>query len=406
MCASPLLLGFVVVLIAAASTEPQIGNNYPGAPSPNKSGKQSSAQQIGSSWRRGSSSEQMQHTLRPRIHYLHVTHWESTQSSDRPSLNVATTNTNLMPTSNVPYYGGANDWNLNAINAPQVWARGYTGSGIVVAVIDTGVDYRHSDLVNNMWVNGGEIAGNRRDDDGNGYVDDDRGWDFAHDDNNPLDLHGHGTHVAGTIAAARNDAGTTGVAYGARIMPLQVFDAYGVGYGNHSLAAAIRYAVNNGADIINLSVWWDYSPAVARALNYASQRGVFVVAASGNFAQSVPAFPARFSAHMSHVISVGAHTSSNSLAGFSNRVGGSRALKIDAPGINVYSTLPDNRYGYGSGTSMAAPHVAGVAALALSANRNLTPSQLRQMIVAGSNRLISGSDSRGGINAALVIAWR
>jgi subtilisin family serine protease len=301
------------------------------------------------------------------------------------------------------HFGGVRDWNLNAINAPKVWDRGYTGAGVVVAVIDSGVDYRHAELVNNMWVNAGEIAGNNRDDDKNGYVDDYRGWDFSYNDNDPMDRFGHGTHVAGTIAAARNDVHTTGVAYGARIMPVQVLDANGIGYDDDSLAAAIRYAVNNGADVINVSVWWNYSPTIASAFDYAGRKGVFVVAAWGQSSASKPAYPAHFSGQMSHVIAVGAHTSSNRRFGVSNRVGSSGAVKIDAPGADVYSTLPGNRYGYRNGTSMAAPHVSGVAALALSTNRNLKPSQLRQLLVAASNRHISGSDSRGGINAALVV---
>jgi subtilisin family serine protease len=386
------ILAVIVVALAAASTAAQIGHNLPGA----------------TSLRRGWASQQTQRTLGMGAYNVHVKPRRSAQSNYLVSRNAATTTTtpDRIPASGAPYFGDANDWNLNAINAPQVWARGYTGSGVIVAVIDSGVDYRHAELVNNMWVNPGEIAGNGRDDDRNGYVDDDRGWDFAHDDNNPLDVFGHGTHVAGTIAAARNDARTTGVAYGARIMPVQVLDANGIGDGDDSLAAAIRYAVNNGADIINVSVWWNFSPAIVSALNYAGQMGVFVVAASGDSSGSMPAYPAHFSGRMSHVISVGAHTSSNSLFRTSKRLGTRGAVKIDAPGANVYSTLPGNRYGHRSGTSMAAPHVAGVAALALSANPTLTPSQLRQVLVAGSNRYISGSDSRGGVDAALVVPRR
>ena len=96
------------------------------------------------------------------------------------------------------YYGGSNDWNVNSINAPEAWAQGYTGQGVVVAVVDTGVDMNHPDLVSQIWVNPGEIAGNGIDDDHNGYVDDRSGWDFSAGDNNPDDGNGHGTHVAGT----------------------------------------------------------------------------------------------------------------------------------------------------------------------------------------------------------------
>jgi subtilisin family serine protease len=360
----------------------------------------SAGQMIGGSLQGGTSADQILQNLAAGTYFVRVTPYGAAESNYRLAFNVTGAGTSPFP--DVPNFGGANDWNLNAINAPEVWARGYTGSGVVVAVIDTGVDYTHTELVNNMWVNSGEIAGNGRDDDGNGYVDDYRGWDFASNDNNPLDQNGHGTHVAGTVAAARNGVGSTGVAYGARIMPVQVLTA--AGWGTYeAVAAGIRYAVNNGADIINLSLGGGYSSVVASALSYANQMGVFVVAAAGNSAASAPGYPARHSAEMSNVLSVGAHTSSSTFSSFSNYVGTSGAVQIDAPGSGVYSTVPGYGYAIYSGTSMASPHVAGVAALALSANRNLTPSQLRQVLVSGSNRSILGSDSRGGINAALAV---
>jgi hypothetical protein len=363
----------------------------------------SSGQQVARSILGGSSADQIQLTLASGTYYARITPYASAQTNYRFMLTIGTPNGGgTTPLPNVPNYGGANDWNLNAINAPEAWARGYTGSGVVVAVLDTGVDYTHAELANNMWVNTREIAGNGRDDDGNGFVDDYRGWDFATNDNNPMDQHGHGTHVAGTIAAARNGVGATGVAYNARIMPVQVITASN-SMTEQSFAAGIRYAAANGADIINMSLHFPQSAVVASALNYASQMGVFVVVASGNFAESMPTFPARYSASMSNVISVGAHNSGNSLASFTNRVGASGAVQVDAPGQGVYSTIPQNRYAHNDGTSMAAPHVAGLAALALSANRNLSAAQLRQVIAGGANRSISGSDSIGGINAAMTI---
>jgi subtilisin family serine protease len=357
----------------------------------------SAGRAIRGSFQGGTTADQIQENLAAGTYYVRVTPYGLAASNYRLALDVTGG-----PFPDVPNFGGANDWNLNAINAPEVWARGYTGSGVIVAVIDTGVDYTHSELVNNMWVNSREIAGNGRDDDGNGYVDDYRGWDFANNDNNPLDQNSHGTHVAGTIAAARNGVGSTGVAYGARIMPVQVLAATGRG-GSDAVAAGIRYAVDNGADIINLSLGSRYPSIIASALSYANQMGVFVVASAGNDSESTPGYPARHSAEMSNVLSVGAHTSTNTHSSFSNYVGASGAVQIDAPGSSVYSTIPGNGYAFYNGTSMAAPHVTGVAALVLSANRNLTPSQLRQVLVAGSNRPILGSDSRGGINAAVAV---
>jgi subtilisin family serine protease len=303
----------------------------------------------------------------------------------------------------VAYFGGPNDWNLNAINAPEAWAQGYTGQGAVVAVIDTGVDLNHPELVNQLWVNPGEIAGNGIDDDHNGFTDDVHGWDFVNHDNLPDDGNGHGTHVAGTIAAARDGIGPTGVAYGAEIMAIRVLDNQGSGT-DADVAAGIRYAAANGADIINLSLGGGYSSSILSAIQYAQQHNVLVVAAAGNESATVPGYPARHSATLSNVISVGAYGSSNTIASFSNHVGGSGAVQVDAPGVGIYSSYLGGGMASLSGTSMATPHVAGLAALALSANPNLTASQLRTLIVDGANRAILGSDSRGGVNAAVTVA--
>jgi subtilisin family serine protease len=305
------------------------------------------------------------------------------------------------PFPDVDYFGGLNDWNLNAINAPEVWAQGFTGEGVVAAVVDTGVDLTHPELVPRLWVNADEIPGNRRDDDGNGYVDDVRGWDFAHGDNDPDDQNGHGTHVAGTIAAAKDGRGATGVAPGATIMPVQVLDDGGSG-SSFTVAAGIRYAVDNGADIINLSLGGGFSAAIFSALQYAAENAVMVIAASGNRGASSPDYPAAHASALTNVLSVEAHTSQNVKAGFSNGAAG--VVQVAAPGVGVYSTLPGDGSGRLSGTSMAAPHVTGLAALALSANSSLTPDRLRTMIVEGSDRFIVGSDGSGGVNAAVTVA--
>ena len=304
----------------------------------------------------------------------------------------------------VPYFGGTSDWNLNAINAPEVWAQGYTGEGIVVAVVDTGVDLGHSDLASNLWLNSDEIAGNGLDDDANGFVDDIHGWDFANGDNAPTDFNGHGTHVAGTIAAVNNGFGVTGVAPDAQIMPVQVLDLHGSAMPR-DVAAGIRYAVDNGAEVVNLSLGGAaYDSAMRSALVYASQRGVFVVAAAGNAGGWGPDYPAQFGSSLPNVISAGAHDSNDRHAGFSNSVGSSGAVQVDAPGVDIRSTLANDQYAWFDGTSMAAPHVAGLAALALSANPNLSAADLRTLIVEGADRAIQNSDSLQGINAALTVA--
>lgn len=275
-----------------------------------------------------------------------------------------------------------NNWDVETINAPEVWNQGYTGQGIVVAVIDSGVDYNHFDLAGNIWTNINEIPNNGFDDDGNGYVDDVRGWDIINNDNDPMDFLGHGTHIAGTIAAQQNGLGITGIAPNAKIMPVKV--------GNfetilpNDAAAGIYYAVNNGAHVINMSFGRDfYSPVVNDAIRYATERGVVVVMAAGNDGSSFPEYPANNLQQWG--IAVGATDILDRISDFSNRAGSTTLNYVVAPGEDIYSTLPNNDLGNLSGTSMAAPHVAGVAALALSANPFLTPDQVEYMITSTAN---------------------
>jgi subtilisin family serine protease len=252
-----------------------------------------------------------------------------------------------------------------------------------VAVIDSGVDYTHPDLAANIWVNTREIPGNGIDDDGNGFIDDVRGWDFVQRDNTPTDPNGHGTHVAGTIAAVNNSFGATGVAYNAQIMPVRALDANGSG-SSANIAAGIRYAANNGADVINLSLGGGFSSEIQSAIQYATQVGAMVVMASGNESQSQPSYPSRLANQ--YGIAVGAVDRNNKVASFSNGAGTSTLNYVVAPGVNVYSTTPNNTYRSFSGTSMATPHVAGVAALILSANPNLSPAEVTTLLAGTANR--------------------
>ncbi|MGM3304572.1 S8 family peptidase [Anabaena sp. WFMT] len=273
---------------------------------------------------------------------------------------------------------GGNNWGADLVNAPAAWERGHTGQGIVVAVLDTGVDYNHTDLNDNIWTNSKEIAGNGIDDDGNGYIDDIQGWNFNSTNNNVLDDNGHGTHVSGTIAGENNGSGVTGIAYNAKIMAVKVLDENGSGsYSN--IAKGIYYAVDNGANVINLSLGGNSgNNTLKSALEYASSKGVIVVMAAGNNSESTPSYPARYADNLG--IAVGAVDKNNNLTDFSNRSGSQEIKYVTAPGQDIYSTVPNNQYATYSGTSMAAPHVAGVVALMLSANPNLTDSQIRDII--------------------------
>lgn len=279
-------------------------------------------------------------------------------------------------------YADLNLWGLDAVSAPEVWQAGYTGKDVVVAVIDSGVDFTHDDLDDNIWVNAKEVFGNGVDDDRNGYVDDIIGWDFVSYDNNPMDVEGHGTHVAGTIAAERNGSGVIGVAFDAKIMPIRVLGERG---GTDSaIAEGIYYAANNGADVINLSLGGNSPlPELARAIQYATERGSIVVMSAGNDGLSQPGYPAQYARNWG--IAVGAIDEYGYMAETStwasNFAGSDPALRyVVAPGLDVYSTVPGNDYKTYGGTSMAAPHVAGVVALMLNANPNLTPAQVRQII--------------------------
>ncbi|MTJ10534.1 S8 family peptidase [Anabaena sp. UHCC 0204] len=283
------------------------------------------------------------------------------------------------PYTDAPKLGG-NTWGADMIKAPTAWNNGHTGQGIIVAILDTGVDYNHPDLKNNIWTNSKEIPGNGIDDDGNGYIDDVQGWNFDSNNNNVLDNNGHGTHVSGTIAAENNGIGVTGIAYNAKIMPLKVLDANGSG-SYSSIAKGIYYAVDNGANVINLSLGGNSSNATLEsAIEYASSKGVIVVMAAGNNGESIPSYPARYAYNSG--IAVGAVDQNNKFANFSNRSGSQEITYVTAPGVDVYSTTPNNQYATYTGTSMAAPHIAGTVALMLSANPNLTENQIRQIITS------------------------
>ena len=272
---------------------------------------------------------------------------------------------------------------LTNIGAPQAWDTA-RGSGVVVAVVDSGLNYTHVDIDANVWSNPGEIANNGLDDDGNGLTDDWRGWDFVGPnssqpapDNDPADSTAHGSHVSGTIAAEGNNAtGVVGVAFLAKVMPLRVFDD-GARGSSSAIAAAIVYAADEGADVINLSLAGSGGQALFDAIEYAHQHGVVIVAAAGNDNVDVVT---NFPAGHPRVLSVAAVDISDVRASFSNW--GSK-LDLAAPGVDVLSLdRAADGYFLASGTSMASPHVAGVAALVIGVRPTLTVEQVRQTLRA------------------------
>jgi subtilisin family serine protease len=288
---------------------------------------------------------------------------------------------------------GAQGGLLNAdINIEPAWALG-TATSFVTAVIDTGVDYTHPDLASNIWSNTDEVAGNGIDDDGNGFIDDVRGWDFVNNDSDPMDDNGHGTHVAGTIGAVGNNGvGVTGVAWTASIMPLKFLDREGSGSLSDAIKA-IQYARVNGAKIINAS-WGGggFSSALQSAISQFITSGGLFVAAAGNEATNndvTPSYPANYQG----VISVGASTRTDTRASFSNF---GTSVDVFAPGQSIWSTLPGNRYGSLSGTSMAAPQVAGALALLWGQNPTLTASTISQALINSTDNVLRAANSTHG----------
>ena len=263
-------------------------------------------------------------------------------------------------------------WGLPDIGAESAWDTRTDSSSVIVGVIDSGVQYDHPDLIDNIWTNSGEIANNGIDDDGNGYVDDFWGYDFENDDADPMDTNGHGTHVAGTIGArGNNNIGVTGVGWNASLMSLKV-----IGTGtNADVARAIDYATDNGARITNNSYGYagnsvGGSNAISNAIGRAKDAGVLYVVAAGNSRSGTPAsdmdgnfnsWPAEYSKVHDNVITVAATDSDGSFASYSHW--GDESVQIAAPGTQIASTYTQDGYVYLSGTSMAAPHVSGAAAL-------------------------------------------
>lgn len=290
---------------------------------------------------------------------------------------------------------------INAdINIESAWDI-QTGTNVIVAVIDSGVDYNHVDLVDNMWVNLSEIPGNNIDDDNNGYVDDVKGWNFRANNNDPMDDNDHGTHVAGIIGAkSNNGVGVAGINWNVQIMPLKFMNANGQGRTSAAINA-LEYAIANGAKISNNS-WGggSFSQALFDAIQAANSAGHLFIAAAGNEGANndqVLYYPSSYD--LSNIISVGASDDFDQAAGYSNF--GRQTVDLFAPGTSILSTVRNNAYRQRSGTSMAAPFVSGVAALMAAERSDLNGFELKNAILNNVDIVngLSESVSGGRLNA-------
>lgn len=274
------------------------------------------------------------------------------------------------------------------IDVFDAWEIGTGSPNLVVGVIDSGIDYNHIDLKDNIWINNEEIPGNEIDDDNNGYVDDYSGWNFTGVNNNTYDDNSHGTHVSGIIAASTNGMGIVGVAPTVKIMPLKVANTQG-GLYTSDVVSAIQYGISKGMKLFNCSFGGsDFSQTEYDLMK--NSDALFMCAAGNGDAygigmdndSSVKNYPASFD--LPNIISIASIDERGGLSNFSNY--GEVSVDIAAPGTNIYSTMPGG-YGYKNGTSMATPYVTGVAALVLSADMDLTPIEVKNYILKSAHKL-------------------
>ncbi|MBL7661450.1 S8 family serine peptidase [bacterium] len=318
---------------------------------------------------------------------------------------------------NDPLYINGYQWGLSQINAQGLWDSSTNTSSVVIANLDTGVDYTHPDLAPSIWRNTAEISNNGVDDDGNGLIDDLIGFDFADNDANPIDLDGHGTGTAGISAARGNDGyGMTGVSWQSKIIPLKVFSDNGQGFLS-AVLQSINYVIHLKSTgkaniaLLNMSFGYQgYSKAIENAFAALDAYGIVAIAAAGNEAVNNDSsrhalYPASFD--LPNMISVAASTENGTLASFSNY--GLRSVDLAAPGTNIAMPVPlsygwQTPFGLADGTSFSAPIVSGVVAHMLSQNPGLTPLQIRAIL----NKTVTQTPSFQGktVSAGVVNASR
>ncbi len=293
------------------------------------------------------------------------------------------------------------------INAPEAWEVSTGSKSVVVGVIDTGVDYTHPDIAPNYWTNPGETGTdaegrdkqtNGVDDDGNGFIDDFRGWDFVNNDNDPMDDNSHGTHCAGTIGGKGNDGvGVVGVNWDVSLVGIKFLSGGGSGTLEDAVKA-IEYGTKIGATLTSNS-WGGggFSDTMAAAIAEAEAKDVLFIAAAGNSSannDTDPHYPSSYD--HSNVIAVAATDNKDTMAYFS--CFGATSVDLGAPGVDILSSIPANQYKKYSGTSMATPHVAGAAALVKSAFPGLTASQVKARLLNGVDQIaaLQGKTTTGG----------
>jgi subtilisin family serine protease len=270
------------------------------------------------------------------------------------------------------------------INAEKAWTITKGSKNVVIAIIDTGIDYNHADLKDNIWVNTKEIAGNNIDDDANGYIDDIHGWNAYAKNGNPMDGNSHGSHCAGTIGAKHgNGVGVAGVMDNVSMMAVKFLSDEGSG-NLADAVIAIDYATKMNVDIMSNS-WGGggFSQALEDSIKAAKNKGILFVAAAGNDGtnnDAAPHYPSNY--QLDNVISVAAHTNQDSLASFS--CFGKRTVHVAAPGHNILSTVPGNSYKVFSGTSMATPHISGVLGLLMASEGRQDVEAVRERLMATS----------------------
>jgi subtilisin family serine protease len=280
------------------------------------------------------------------------------------------------------------------INAAAAWDRHTGDAAVVVAIIDSGINHTHPDLAANIWSNPGEIAGNGVDDDGNGYIDDVRGWDFANQDASPFDDDGHGTHVASVIGAVGdNGLGISGINWRVSLMPLKVLDADGDGTIS-DIVAAIDYAIAKGVAVINASYSFRCGDTMVQAERDAVARaraaGVLFVAAVGNDDCDIDVQPTYPASHgFNNVIAVGASNAFDQRAQFKTGASnyGAQSVHVFAPGVNIMGAAGRQNYALGEGTSLSAPHVSGAVALLKAHRPELNLFQIREILLASARPL-------------------